>query len=198
MLPLQAPCQCRSHRIARRRSTPRRVRGLCMATLDEAATQGHTLLPQSWLVQRMRDLDVAPQCAIGGDWMETFASSLCQRLVAAQMADGSPAWQLKEYEQSRDLISARVTRRLAGKRHAGEHNWRVLIDNQLPPFIVATDPETEELARREKALALEEIYRSRFSVLIGPAGTGKTSLLTALLSLAIGCRGWRPSPRAHW
>ena len=99
------------------------------------------------------------------------------------MADGAPAWQLKEYEQSRDLISARVKRRLAGKRHAGEHDWRALIDNQLPPFIVATDPETEELARREKALALEEIYRSRFSVLIGPAGTGKTSLLTALLSL---------------
>ena len=42
---------------------------------------------------------------------------------------------------------------------------------------------TEELARLEKAKALEEIYRSRFSVLIGPAGTGKTSLLTALLSL---------------
>ena len=33
------------------------------------------------------------------------------------------------YEQSRDLISARVTRRLAGKRHAGEHNWCALIDN---------------------------------------------------------------------
>ena len=84
---------------------------------------------------------------------------------------------------SRDLISARVKRRLAGKRHVGEHDWRALIDRQLPPFMDASDPETEELARLEKAKALEEIYRSRFSVLIGPAGTGKTSLLTALLSL---------------
>jgi ATP-dependent exoDNAse (exonuclease V) alpha subunit len=66
---------------------------------------------------------------------------------------------------------------------AGEHDWRNLIDHQLPPFADASDPETEELARLEKAKALEEIYRSRFSVLIGPAGTGKTSLLTALLSL---------------
>jgi ATP-dependent exoDNAse (exonuclease V) alpha subunit len=32
-------------------------------------------------------------------------------------------------------------------------------------------------------LALEELYRSRVSVLIGPAGTGKTTLLLALLSL---------------
>ena len=99
------------------------------------------------------------------------------------MADGAPAWQLAEYKRLRELISTRVKRRLAGKRHSGDHNWRELIDKQLPPFSLARDPETEELARREKAKALEEIYRSRFSVLIGPAGTGKTSLLTALLSL---------------
>jgi hypothetical protein len=58
-----------------------------------------------------------------------------------------------------------------------------LIDALLPPFVEASDPETEEAARQEKARALEEIYRSRFSVLIGPAGTGKTSLLTALISM---------------
>lgn len=87
------------------------------------------------------------------------------------MADGTPAWQLQEYAGSRDIISARVKRRLAGKRHAGENDWRALIDKQLPPFADASDPETEELARLEKAKALEEIYRSRFSVLIGPAGT---------------------------
>jgi hypothetical protein len=176
-LPIPEPSRC-SEAI-----DPRRVRGLLMATLDEAAGQGHTLLPQSWLVQRVRDMDVVPQCSIGGDWVDTFGPSLHKRMTAAQMADGAPAWQLKEYDQSRELISARVKRRLAGKIHGGEHDWRTLIDKQLPPFAKATDPETEELARREKATALEEIYRSRFSVLIGPAGTGKTSLLSALLSL---------------
>ena len=162
---------------------PRRVRGLCVATLDHAAGEGHTVLPQSWLVQRVRDLDVVPQCAIGGDWVDAFGSTLLTRLTAGKIADGAPAWQLNEYARSRELISARVRRRLAGKRHAGQHDWRSLIDAQLPPFSDATDPETEELGRREKASALEEIYRSRFSVLIGPAGTGKTSLLTALLSV---------------
>jgi AAA domain len=162
---------------------PRRVRALMIDTLDRAAAEGHTLLPQSWLVQRVRDRDVGPQCAIGSDWVEVFASFLTERLAIAQMADGAPAWQLQEYAHARDLISARVRRRLAGKRHVGEHDWRALIDGQLPPFAEATDPETEEVARREKAVALEEIYRSRFSALIGPAGTGKTILLTALLSL---------------
>jgi hypothetical protein len=162
---------------------PRRVRALMITTLDRAASEGYTLLPQSWLVQRVRDLDISPRCAIGADWIEAFGAFLKGRIAVAQIADGTPAWQLQEYAVARDLISARVKRRLAGKRHAGEHDWRALIDKQLPPLADASDPETEELARLEKAKALEEIYRSRFSVLIGPAGTGKTSLLTALLSL---------------
>jgi AAA domain/UvrD-like helicase C-terminal domain len=162
---------------------PRRVRALMVTTLDRAAGEGQTLLPQTWLVQGVRDLDIPPPCAIGADWIEAFGAFLKERVAVARMADGTPAWQLQEYARSRDLISARVKRRLAGKRHAGEHDWRALIDGKLPPFIAASDPETEELGRVEKAKALEEIYRSRFSVLIGPAGTGKTSLLTALLSL---------------
>jgi hypothetical protein len=162
---------------------PRRVRALVISTLDRVAGEGHTLLPQSWLVQRVRDLDISPQCAIGSDWIEAFGPILKEKIAVARMADASPAWQLQEYARARELISVRVKRRLAGKRHSGEHDWRLLIDQQLPPFVDASDPETEEMARLEKAKALEEIYRSRFSVLIGPAGTGKTSLLTALLSL---------------
>lgn len=162
---------------------PRRGRALMITTLDRAAGEGHTLLPQSWLVQRVRDLDVSPQCAIGADWIEAFGTFLKARIAVARMADGTPAWQLQEYAESRDIISTRVKRRLAGKRHAGAHDWRALIDQQLPPFADANDPETEELARVEKAKALAKIYQSRFSVLIGPAGTGKTSLLKALLSI---------------
>lgn len=162
---------------------PRRGRALMITALDRAASEGHTLLPQSWIVQRVRDLDISPQCAVGGDWIKAFGKFLKARIAAASMADGTPAWQLQKYAESRDIISARVKRRLVGKRHTGEHDWRALIDRQLPPFADASDPDTEELARIEKAKALEEIYRSRFSVLIGPAGTGKTSLLTAFLSL---------------
>lgn len=163
----------------------RRTRALMIATLEQAASEGHTLLPQSWLVQRVRDLDIAPQCAIGTDWIETFNAFLQEKIDLVRMADNAPAWQLKRYTVSRDLISARVKRRLAVKRHTGEHDWRAVIDQWLPPFNSTNDNdhEMEESARCEKAIALEEIYRSRFSVLIGPAGTGKTSLLTSLLSL---------------
>lgn len=176
-VPIPEPSRC-ADAIDRRRG-----RALIISTLDRAAGEGHTLLPQSWLVQRVRDLDISPQCGIGADWIEAFGSFLKKKNAVADMADTTPAWQLRKYAESRDLISARVKRRLKGKRHVGKHDWRDLVDQQLPPFSDASDPETEEGARLEKTKALEEIYRSRFSVLIGPAGTGKTSLFTAFLSL---------------
>ena len=40
--------------------------------------------------------------------------------------------------------------------------------------------EKEQRARVEKAAALEELAQSRFSVLVGAAGTGKTTLLNML------------------
>ena len=43
-------------------------------------------------------------------------------------------------------------------------------------FLVAV----EERARQEKAVSLKELAESRFSVLIGRAGTGKTTLLSVL------------------
>jgi ATP-dependent exoDNAse (exonuclease V) alpha subunit len=46
-----------------------------------------------------------------------------------------------------------------------------------------TDAETEERARQEKAEALAELFASRLSVLIGAAGTGKTTLLKGVCSL---------------
>src|SRR5208283_3048363 len=42
--------------------------------------------------------------------------------------------------------------------------------------------EFEESARQEKTASLKELAEARISVLIGPAGTGKTTLLSVLCS----------------
>jgi hypothetical protein len=60
-------------------------------------------------------------------------------------------------------------------------NWRDELDKRLRNIhIDPADQETEDRARKEKAEALAELAASRFSVLIGPAGTGKTTLLSVL------------------
>ncbi|MGH3924975.1 MAG: AAA family ATPase, partial [Pseudonocardiaceae bacterium] len=63
-------------------------------------------------------------------------------------------------------------------------DWRSVIDKLLNEPIPADDDGDEELARQEKAAALKVLATSRISVLIGPTGTGKTTLLRALSTLA--------------
>lgn len=175
--PVPSPSHC-GEAIDRRRG-----RALMIDRLETANSEGHTLLPQTWLIQRVRDLDLSPQCAVGSDWVDAFSEFLSERLMIAELSNGDSAWQLTKDAKNRQIISTRVRRRLKGKRHLGDCDWSKLIDGQLPSFAKATDPELEKIAREEKSIALEELFRSRFSVLIGPAGTGKTSLLTALLSM---------------
>ena len=61
-------------------------------------------------------------------------------------------------------------------------DWRKVIDTELG-MMPADDDGDEELARHEKAAALEILATSRLSVLVGAAGTGKTTLLRALSTL---------------
>lgn len=161
---------------------PRRGRALMVQALETAAAEGHTLLPQDWLVTRVRDAEISPPCPISGDWTAAFEAAFSPELEKVSTAAGEPAWQIDRYAASRALIGKSIRRRLGGARHVGEEDWRGLIDAAVARPIKAGDLE-EEAARREKAFALEELFRSRASVLIGPAGTGKTTLLMALLSI---------------
>lgn len=163
---------------------PRRVRALCIDALDRAAADGHTLLPQAWLIERVCAMSVVPACPLSADWIDGFAADLEPALTTVPLANGSPGWQLDKFAGTKKIILSTVTRRVAGKGHTGTHDWRAAIDQKIgQPVSAARDPETEEAARQEKAMALETIYRSRFSVLVGPAGTGKTVMLQTLLTL---------------
>jgi hypothetical protein len=167
---------------------PRRGRALIVKTLEEATAEGHTLLPQEWIVNRIRDAELSPACSIGSDWFDAFADKFGPLLLKAEDASGSSAWQLDRYTETRTLIGTRIRKRLNGVRHDADEDWRALIDEVIPVAATADDIE-EQAARNEKAVALEEVFRSRVSALIGPAGTGKTTLLQALLSIPAVKRG---------
>lgn len=162
---------------------PRRGRALMVQALEEATDIGHTLLPQDWLVTRVREANVSPPCPIGGDWIAAFEDRLIPTLVKASDADGAPAWQLNRYDRTRSLIATRIRKRLGGMRHSGDEDWRAHIHAAIGHPAEAGDDD-EHAARTEKATALAEVFRSRVAALIGPAGTGKTTLLQALLSIS--------------
>ena len=163
---------------------PRRVRALSVAVLEGAAERGHTVMPQDDIVSAVREMAVVPPCPIDGDLLGGIVNKLAPAVRQAQLDNGAPAFQLDRLRSARDRIRNEVLKRSgAAKRHRVDANWGDLLDQKLRGLHeteAQPDEETEERARREKVAALKELAEARFSVLVGPAGTGKTRLLAAL------------------
>ena len=162
----------------------RRVRALVADLLEQAAGEGHTLLPRSWVIQRARERSLWPPCPLGENVLDACEESFAPVVERAATRAGEPAYQVDRLTECRTIIRREVLRRKKGRPHAADHDWRGPVDVGLGPLPVDPDErELEERARREKAAALEQLFRSRLSVLIGPAGTGKTTLLRMLCKL---------------
>jgi hypothetical protein len=163
----------------------RRLRALTIRDLESAASQGDTLRPKTAVVSGLRKGEVDPNerhtpvtadlLAVAEDGV--FAGEI--RLV--DIADGTRAYQLERLAKAGEVIRTTVEKRLTGQELTVTAEWRRELDlllGSLPND--AADRPKEEQARQEKAAALAEIAARRFSVLIGPAGTGKTTLLSIL------------------
>ncbi len=161
--------------------------------LEDATSRGDTLCARDNIVTALRRREetqkeertevTADLLAVAED--EQFSGQI--RIVP--MADDRPAYQLERLAAVGELIRRTVEKRAQAPRHQLTVDWRAEVDRFLNAERVrrnlssAMEPveiESEECARQEKAAALGEIAASRFSVLIGPAGTGKTTLLSVL------------------
>ena len=160
----------------------RRVAALIVNVLESAAAEeGHTLLPEKEILRRIRSLPLDPSCEPNSDLLPVVEEhpAFTDRLEVAEMADGGKAYQMKRLVKVRDYIASTIEKRVKrGKRHEVNADWARLLQKALP------DQKAEDIvearARSEKAAALKELAESRLSVLTGPAGTGKTTLLTVL------------------
>lgn len=166
---------------------PRRVRALVVDLLEEAAVEGHTLLPRSWVIQRARERTLQPPCPLGENVLDACEEDFAPVLAQTGTRAGEPAYQVDRLIECRTIIRREVLGRKKGKPHTADLDWRALVDKGLnvPVPVDVDERELEERARHEKAAALEQLFRSRLSVLIGQAGTGKTTLLRMLCSLSV-------------
>lgn len=159
----------------------RRLRAATAAVLEEAAINGHTLLARAEIIAILRERPLSPPLPASDDQFEIHADKLGPIIADCQLENGKPAYQLDRLVISRKLISSTVRKRVnQGKRHTVEINWLDKLDEVFPEDKQAPKGSTEYLRRQEKAAALKELAASRFSVLIGAAGTGKTTLLKFL------------------
>jgi hypothetical protein len=158
---------------------PRRVRALMVEVLEAGAARGHTLLSEDELVAQVRELPVDPACPVDSDLLAVISARLQPLLVQVQLADERPAYQLDRLADARQRISTEVERRAAAtKRHSVTADWEAVLTEKLGT--VSQGDDAEARAREEKVAALSELAAARVSVLVGPAGTGKTTLLAAL------------------
>lgn len=167
----------------------RRVRAAMLQTLEEAArNEGHTYLMANWLVQRIRERALQPECPLDADTLSIMEGSLAPKIESIKVKDGLEAYQLDRYVETSALIRTKISKRRIRKPNVGLHNWSVLVDAAIDasngkklPKVSPSKRDVE--ARKEKTAALEVLYKSGVSVLIGAAGTGKSTLLKALCSI---------------
>jgi ATP-dependent exoDNAse (exonuclease V) alpha subunit len=163
---------------------PRRVRALAVHVLAGGEAGGHTLLPVEQVLESIRELELDPPCRPSMDLLPLLDPVMAPEIVDAFLADGTRAWQFNERRVVDDLLQQQIGRRRSGRRHPASYDWRALVDQSLGDMPADADEAVlEERARTEKAAALGELFAARFSLLLGPAGTGKTRLLQILCDL---------------
>lgn len=172
--PLQAPSCLVSN------NDERRVRAVVISVLENAALQGHTFLPCAILTELVRNLTLDPVCPVTSDMIVAIESFMSSEVMKREMKDGSEYYKLVRLNAFDVEIEKRVGKRLKATKLDVDADWRGMLDAKFGGGTVL--PELEELARKEKAAVLKVLAESRLSVLVGDAGTGKTTVLSVLCS----------------
>jgi hypothetical protein len=167
----------------------RRVEALLVEVLERLAEAGDTVADEAYVIHAASEISLTRPCAVSRALLSSYqllATSLSDYprwtpLVGASLEDGSNAYKLLHlHEVGREISDYMHTRRQTGRFEA-QFDPHAEITDAFGP-IDRTDP-VEQLARNEKASGLAELFSSRLSVLVGPAGTGKTTLLRMLVQL---------------
>ncbi len=155
----------------------RRIRAYAISLLEHYANSGHTVYPIDCLIEAINTLPIEPGCQVTSDIINGFSDFIEEELKPISCVSGEKAYQLNRLFEIDEVIRNSINKRLKGTRHIVKENWREIVDKEFERFELT---DTEELARQEKSAVLKELAESRISVLIGGAGTGKTTLLALL------------------
>lgn len=158
---------------------PRRVRAIAVSVLELNAIMGNTIMPMSNLVLQINNLPIEPSCPVNGDIISAMKVFFTDEIVSGKDAFDKDYFKLLRYKKIDNIIQTQVKKRISSfNRHNVSVNWRKRIDDE---FGICSETDINEInARNEKAEALKTLAESRLSVLVGGAGTGKTTVLKLL------------------
>lgn len=169
----------------------RRVQALVVSVLEDAALAGDTLMPLTRVIKAIEERRLVEDCLLTEQTFLAHGLHPTQLrydpespdwppLIGTELADGAPAFKLARLETTARIIRQALETQLGRPRITPPEDLAGSLDQALPPM---TDDDPAELrARREKRAALAELFAAPLSVLNGRAGTGKTTLVKALVS----------------
>ena len=158
----------------------RRIRAAVISVLESAALEGHTILPKNLLVNEINALNLEPACSATTDIVSAVEKFMAPEVISREMKDGTEYYKLVRMQEFDSIAEKRIQKRLKATDLEVHANWRELLDDEFDNGEKRRLSELEERARVEKTAVLEMLAKSRVSVLIGDAGTGKTSVLSVL------------------
>ena len=165
--------------ILREYDNPYRLRGACVDILESGAIDGHTLLTVEDMVDAAQDLSAVHEIALDVEVIDICRDNF-KPVISVIGSEQSMMLQLDRYVDNKRILETAVNERLDNEPKKVSVNWRRLVNDE---FRDQVEEDTDEgRARAEKVTALEQLAKSRIAVLIGPAGTGKTTVLHLLLS----------------
>ena len=163
----------------------RRIRALMVDFLERQSLNGHSLYPIHLAIDSVSSFPISPACNVTSDIVFGCKEFIADQIAIVNMqkhgnADTEEkAFQLERLFDINELIEQKINKRVKTKKpHIINEDWEKLLEIT---FEKADKTDIDELnARKEKIAILKELAKSRLSVLIGGAGTGKTTLLSLL------------------
>lgn len=167
----------------------RRIRAALVTVLRHAAKSGDSLLSEADAAIGLGKLDLTRPCVMSADWLtgnEAMLAPEVERLgieLDAEKGQIIPCIQLCELKQREQKLSKLLAARAEKSLASLCEQWQELLTKAIEDgggHVILTDPRHKE-ALAEQAAALERLTTRKLSVLVGRAGTGKTTVLGALL-----------------
>jgi hypothetical protein len=168
----------------------RRTRAALVAVLRRAADQGDSLLSVTEALERLITLDLAQPCVIPPDWLPANTSVLegAVEQLALTASDGTDTTepptiasvQLTALKKREENLARILTSRAERQLPSLGADWEQLLKQSIGTAFDPSDTRHVD-ALEEQTRALERITTRKLSLLVGRAGTGKTSILGALV-----------------
>ena len=161
----------------------RRIRAIAISIMENEALAGNTILPCKMLIDKMCELTLEPECKVTSDIISAIGKFMSEHILKREMKDGTEYYKLARINEFDEIIEKRIKKRLGrAKRLEVNADWRKMLDDKFDKGKKGILSKDEERARQEKAAILKELAGSRIAVLVGDAGTGKTTVLSVLCS----------------